>query len=60
MKYTFEIVETLSKLVTVDADSEQEAYRIVKKMYREEHIILDDTNYMCTEIERFPIEIALN
>jgi len=48
MKYMVEIVETLSKTVEVEADSEQEAYSKVEADYADETIVLDDTNFIDT------------
>lgn len=64
MRYVYEIVETLTKIVAVEAPSEPDAYRKVKQLYREEKIILYPDDYLDTEIELFegdfdPMEIPL-
>ncbi len=51
MKYSYEIVETLSKVVSIDASTEDEAYKKLKEMYRNSEVILDADNYVATEIE---------
>ncbi len=51
MRYTYEIIETLCKVVTVDAPTEDEAYVMVKRMYRKGDIILYAEDYLCTEIQ---------
>ncbi|QCR87197.1 hypothetical protein FEF33_14450 (plasmid) [Moraxella osloensis] len=47
--YDIEIIETASKIVTVEADSESEAVRLVNDKYRNQDILLDasdgDVNY---------------
>ena len=48
--YKVEITETLQKTVEVNADDEHSAYLMVKKIYREEGIVLDNSNYIDTEI----------
>ncbi len=53
MEYTYEIIETLSKIVTVNAMCEDEAYREIKRRYRDEEIVLDETNHIDTEIKLF-------
>lgn len=47
--YEISIEETLSKSVTVEADSLDDAYDVVKMMYRNGDIILDSEDYCCTE-----------
>ncbi len=64
MRYVYEIVETLTRLVAVEAPSEPEAYRKVKHLYRKEKIILYPEDCLDTEIELFegdldPMEIPL-
>lgn len=49
-KYTYEITETLRKNVTVYALDEDEAYKKLRKAYHNCDIILDETNYVGTEI----------
>lgn len=48
-KYEIEIIETLSKTISIEAHSESEAIRLVKEKYRNEEFVLDETNYLDTE-----------
>lgn len=51
-KYYVEIVETLRRVVTVDVpdvpNADNMAIAEVSKMYREEGIVLDSDDYVCT------------
>lgn len=53
MKYKVEIIETLKKIVEVDAESALSARKIVKDRYHnaEDDYILTDANYYDTEFE---------
>ena len=51
MKYKFEITETLQKMVEIEAENIDEAYRLVKEKYFKEEIILSDVDYIDTTIE---------
>ncbi|MCD8285233.1 MAG: DpnD/PcfM family protein [Prevotellaceae bacterium] len=51
MRYVYEIVETLTRLVAVEAPSEPDAYRKVKRLYRKEKIVLYPENCLDTEIK---------
>ena len=51
MKYKIEITETLQKIIEIEAVSEKDALLIVKKLYNNEKIILDDTSYIDTEFK---------
>jgi len=42
--FEFEIKEILSKLIEVDANSEDEAYQKVKNMYKSKDIVLDNSD----------------
>ncbi len=55
MKYDFEIEEILERVVTVEAEDEYEGYRKVKEMYRNEEVVLDASDHVCTEIGLFPL-----
>ena len=50
MTYQVEITETLQKILSVDADNEESAIKVVSDMYNNEDVILDYTNHMDTEI----------
>ncbi len=45
MKYRINVEEILSRIVEVDADNEDEAEEIVKKMYKNEEIVLDSEDF---------------
>jgi hypothetical protein len=44
-KYNIQITETMSRLVTLRASSEEMALRIVRDMYHDEDIVLDYADY---------------
>jgi len=48
-KYKVEITETLQTIITVEANSEDEAIDIVHQKYRDEEIVLDSSNYIDTD-----------
>lgn len=50
MKYTFEIVETLKRRVTVEAEDLVEAERKVHSAYGNEEIVLDSSDFDGFEI----------
>ena len=50
-KYLVEITETLQKQITITAISREEAEQKVKEKYRNEEIVLDESDYVDTEIE---------
>ncbi|QFR50216.1 hypothetical protein FJR48_10935 [Sulfurimonas lithotrophica] len=45
MKYEINITEVLSKTITVEASSEEEAVNIVSDMYNNEDIVLDYSDF---------------
>jgi len=45
MEINVTVEEILSRVVTVDADDEEEAILIVENMYDNEYIILDETDF---------------
>ena len=49
-KYSIEVMEVLSRLVEVEATDEDEATEKVRQMYRNCKIVLDDSDYIQTEI----------
>ena len=51
MIYEVEITETLQRIVEIEADDEDSAYRKAKQMYRDESIVLDDSDYVDTKID---------
>ena len=48
-KYLVEITETLQKQITITANSREEAEQKVKEKYRNEEIILNESDYIDTE-----------
>jgi len=50
-EYNVEIIETLSKVVTVRASSPDMARRIVEDMYRDEDIVLDYADFDTVEFK---------
>lgn len=50
MKYKVEYTETLQRIIEVEANSEKEAIDIAFKKYRNEEVVLDDTDYKDVEI----------
>ena len=50
-KYKIEITENLAKIIEVNANTEEEALEIVKKMYEDEKIVLDYSNFIDNEIQ---------
>ncbi len=45
MKYLVTITETLARDIIINAESKEDAERQVEKLYREEKIVLDYTNF---------------
>ena len=55
-KFAVEIVETLSKVVLVEAESDEQAYEMVANDYRHQRIVLDaediiDYYFDCLEVK---------
>ena len=53
--FKFEIREILSRVVEVEADTVDDAYDVVKAMYKNEDIVLDAEDVVTTEIEEYSI-----
>lgn len=53
MIYKVEILETLSKVIEVDAESEDEAISKIRKDYKDEKVVLDAEDYLGTEFSIF-------
>lgn len=49
MKYEINVEELLSRIVEVEADSEDEAEEKVREMYRNEDIVLDASDFQSVE-----------
>jgi hypothetical protein len=48
-EFKVEITETLQKTITIIASSESAAIEEAKSLYRDEVVVLDDSNYIDTE-----------
>jgi hypothetical protein len=48
-KFDVEIIETLSRIITVEAEDELEAKLLVDEMYRGEEIVLDADDFQSVE-----------
>ena len=48
-KYLVEITETLQRQMTVTADSREEAEQKIRERYRNEEIVLNETDYVDTD-----------
>ena len=53
-KYQVEVVETLSRVVEVEADNYEEAEDEVTKKYDNEEIVLDWQDLVSTEYKQYP------
>jgi hypothetical protein len=51
--FNIEVKETLSRVIEVEAYSEDEALEIVKNQYKNEDVVLDYYDYINTEISLF-------
>ncbi len=47
--FKIEVKETLSRIIEIEAISEDEAYFKVKEMYRNEEIVLDENDFVETD-----------
>jgi len=54
--FEFEIKELLARTVEIEAETEDEAFRKIKEMYQKEEIVLDSSDYVDTEINKFENE----
>jgi|TARA_Y100000004_G_C8929366_1_gene419208 hypothetical protein len=50
-KFKIEVIETLSKVIEVEANSEVEANVILSQKYHDEEIILDSSDHLSTEFK---------
>ena len=48
-KYHIEVTETLSRVVEIVADNDDDAIEIARAMYRECDLVLDASDYVLTE-----------
>ena len=49
--YLVKITETLQKQITITANSREEAEQKVRNKYKNEEIVLDESDYVDTEFE---------
>ena len=49
-KYRIEVTEVLSRLVEIEAESEEDAIETVRRMYKNCDIVLDASDYVETRI----------
>lgn len=54
MKYKFKVIETLSRIVEVEAENTETAYEIVEEMVNTEEVVLTDDDFESREI--YPYE----
>jgi hypothetical protein len=47
--FKIEVIETLSRIIEIKANSMDEAYLEAKEMYRNEEIVLDENDYIDTD-----------
>ena len=52
-KYEIEIIEMLQRIVEVKAENEEEALDRIKKMYRNEEIVLDERDFVDVEFKKY-------
>lgn len=50
-KYDFNIIETLARVVTIEAETLEEAEEKIRDMYNNEEIVLDSSDFQDTNIE---------
>lgn len=50
-KFKVQVIETLSKVIEVEANSEVEANVILSQKYHDEEIILDSSDHLSTEFK---------
>ena len=51
--FKIEIIETLARVVEVEAETDEEAYNMVEKAYRNAEIVLTDDDYIGYDIQHF-------
>ncbi len=54
--FEFEIKELLARTIEIKARTEDEAFQKIKEMYQKEEIVLDSSDYVDTEINKFENE----
>lgn len=51
--FKIEIIETLSRVVEVEAETDEEAYIMVEQAYKDGEIVLTDDDYVGYDIQYF-------
>jgi len=54
--FKIEVQEFLSRIVEIEANNIDEAISRVKKMYQNEEIVLDNEDFVTTEIDEYRYE----
>lgn len=54
--FKIEIQEFLSRIIEVEAETKDEAISKIRQLYRNDEIILDNDDYVATEIEVYEPE----
>lgn len=52
-EYEVEIIETLTRVVTIDAENADEALSLVWDKYSEGYIVLDESDHVDTDLNIF-------
>ncbi|HHH52478.1 MAG TPA: protein dpnD [Bacteroidetes bacterium] len=55
-KFEFEIKELLSRIIEVEAENENDAYLKVIEMYKNDEIVLDSSDFVDSEINKFELK----
>ena len=58
-QFTISITETLSRLVTVEAEDDEAAYNLVRSQYNEGEIVLDSDDYDDVEFANEELEVPI-
>ena len=53
MIYKIEIIETLSRIMEVEAESVEEAIEQIEDRYYTEEIVLDSDDHCCTQFKEY-------
>lgn len=51
--FKIEVKETLSRIIEIEANSDDEAFSKIKELYKKEEIVLDAEDYINTEFLKF-------
>ena len=56
-EYKVEVTETLSQVITVEADNEEDALDIVRDSYFNEELVLDSSDYIDTDFQIYEEQV---